>query len=207
MHWLEHTLWKLQKLVTFFSPPATCKGLEFLAVSCLILAETEVLAKEQKENWDIPLFTSFSTLLIRTWVKYKLFSRPERFFSSHCFCLKVFLCSTLQFIFVPVYPAEYPGVWGMSCAVGDPVRPVFRQSVLLSNSPQSTSDNCHLHQNVSFVRADVVPPQRGEWLVHTSISWKWKFHFIFQVLYRNLIIYDLHWLAGKLCQDRRRFIW
>ena len=75
---------------------------------------------------------------------------------------------------LPVYPAEDPGVGGVGGAVGDPVCPVLGQPVLLGDGPQPRAHHRHLHHDVWLVRADVVPPQRGQRLVHAAIAWNYK---------------------------------
>ena len=71
----------------------------------------------------------------------------------------------------------------MGCAVCDPVGPVFCQPMFLGDCSQPTSDYRHLHQDVRLVRADVVPPQRGQGLVHAAVSWKKIIIFVSQFVY------------------------
>jgi len=72
--------------------------------------------------------------------------------------------------YLPVYPTENPGIGWMSYTVGNPVRPVFCESVLLGNSSEPTVDHGNLHDDILLVGADVVPPQGGERFINTSIS-------------------------------------
>ena len=72
--------------------------------------------------------------------------------------------------YLPVNPTEDPGIGWMSYTVGNPVRPVLCEPVLLGNSSEPTVDHSNLHDDILLVGADVVSPQCGERFIHTSIS-------------------------------------
>jgi len=46
----------------------------------------------------------------------------------------------------------------MRSAIGDPVRPVLCQPMLVGVGPEAGADHRHLHHDVGLVGADVVPP-------------------------------------------------
>lgn len=78
--------------------------------------------------------------------------------------------------FVSVDPAEDLGKLRGAGAVGDAVRPVLGEAVLLRDALEARVGDGKLHNHVRFGRLIVVPPQSGQRLVHAPFTCKQKRH-------------------------------
>lgn len=71
---------------------------------------------------------------------------------------------------MPVDPAEDPRVVLWRRAVRYSMGPVFREAMLPGGSFQPGRAQAQLHQHVRFAVLSVVPPERGQWLFHTTFT-------------------------------------
>lgn len=73
---------------------------------------------------------------------------------------------------MPVDPAEDPRVVLWCRTVRYPMGPVLRETVLPSGGLQPGRAQAQLHQHVRFAVLSIVPPERGQRLLHTTFTCK-----------------------------------
>jgi hypothetical protein len=71
---------------------------------------------------------------------------------------------------MPVNPTKDSWILGVSEAKGDPVGPVFRESMLSSDCLDSTVADSNFHKNVCLDVGTIILPESGQRFVNTSLS-------------------------------------
>lgn len=69
-------------------------------------------------------------------------------------------------------PTEYTRIVLWCTALRNAMRPIFGEAMLACRCFQSGRTNANTHHDIRFIVLGVVTPERGQWFLHTIVTWK-----------------------------------